>query len=63
MSDSATAIMFLDLPVELTEHALVYLHPLEIVRCRQESHDIVLLPTRTATYGSTGLQVPSGTDR
>jgi len=43
MSDPAAAISFLDLPVELTEYTLVYLYPLEIVRCRQESHYIAKL--------------------
>ena len=63
MSDPAIAIRFLDLPVELTEYTLVYLHPLEIVRCRQESRYIVEQATRMPTQSSTGLQGPSRTDR
>lgn len=43
MPDPTIVVSFLDLPVELVEHTLVHLHPLEIVRCRQESHDIVRL--------------------
>jgi hypothetical protein len=40
-SDPVTAMKFLDLPMELTEYTLVHLHPLEILRCRQESRDII----------------------